>query len=501
MLKQARAFGIGQVLVTQNPVDVDYKALANAGTWFIGKLQTEQDKARLLDGLESAMAGGMDRSEFDRLIASLGKRAFLQHNVHQQHPQLFQTRWAMNFLAGPLSRLQIPQLNQLAGAGTLPAQTAPIPDQLSRGKLLFPALDEFQPIPIGEGVGRLSQLKITTSSLPASEGSLTRPSLPAGVKETFLPNNQTLSQALNAAGRVPSPALENLGLLYHPVILGQVKIRFLNRTYHLEYQLRRTVMEAAPDRRGAVRWDQALISPVELHFLESEPAPGVRFADLEAPFSEARLMASLQKDFIDWAYRTSQVVVRAQEALKVYAGPDTSQAEFRRLVAEAAREGRDAEHRKIIDAFDRRIESLSARLSREVRELNSDRTELSQRKIEETGTNIENFVSLFSKQSRRRLSSSLTKRRLTEQAKADVEESVDAISEMKGQLAALEAEREAAVAGVKEKWSSLVNEISEITLAPFRKDVMLEFFGVAWLPYYRLQDGQEIVELSGFVAE
>ena len=86
MLKQARAFGVGQMLVTQNPVDVDYKALSNAGTWFIGKLQTEQDKQRLLDGLEGAMAGGLDRRVYDRLISSLGKRVFLLHNVHEKQP-------------------------------------------------------------------------------------------------------------------------------------------------------------------------------------------------------------------------------------------------------------------------------------------------------------------------------------------------------------------------------------------------------------------------------
>src|SRR5512146_3068951 len=115
MLKQARAFGLGLLLATQNPVDVDYKALSNAGTWFIGKLQTEQDKNRLLDGLESA-AGSISRIVFDKLISSLGKRVFVLHNVHTARPQVFQTRWTMNFLAGPLTRVQVPALNALVGA-------------------------------------------------------------------------------------------------------------------------------------------------------------------------------------------------------------------------------------------------------------------------------------------------------------------------------------------------------------------------------------------------
>ena len=125
MLKQARAFGVGQVLVTQNPVDLDYKALSNAGSWFIGKLQTERDKQRLLDGLEGATSGNLDRSQYDRLISSLGKRVFLFHNVNSAGPTLFQTRWAMNYLAGPLTRTQIPALNRLVGAVEPAALSSP----------------------------------------------------------------------------------------------------------------------------------------------------------------------------------------------------------------------------------------------------------------------------------------------------------------------------------------------------------------------------------------
>jgi hypothetical protein len=128
MLKQARAFGLGLLLATQNPVDVDYKALSNAGTWFIGKLQTEQDKNRLLDGLESAVSGA-SRGLFDKLISTLGKRVFVLHNVHAKQPELFMTRWTMNFLAGPLTRSQIPALNDLVHARPTPAPVKSKPAQ------------------------------------------------------------------------------------------------------------------------------------------------------------------------------------------------------------------------------------------------------------------------------------------------------------------------------------------------------------------------------------
>jgi hypothetical protein len=110
LLKQARAFGVGIVLATQNPVDLDYKALSNAGTWFIGRLQTERDQARVLDGLEGAMSnagGAFDRNAIAKIIGGVGKRQFLLHNVHEDHPEVFESRWAMSYLRGPLTRAQI----------------------------------------------------------------------------------------------------------------------------------------------------------------------------------------------------------------------------------------------------------------------------------------------------------------------------------------------------------------------------------------------------------
>ena len=102
LLKQGRAAGLGVVLATQNPVDLDYKGLSNIGTWWLGRLQTERDKARVLDGLEGANAGGFDRAEVDRLLSRLASRVFLMRNVHEDGNVLFQSRWALSYLRGPL---------------------------------------------------------------------------------------------------------------------------------------------------------------------------------------------------------------------------------------------------------------------------------------------------------------------------------------------------------------------------------------------------------------
>src|SRR5262245_25320320 len=126
LLKQARAFGVGVVLATQNPVDLDYKGLANTGTWFIGRLQTDRDRARVLDGLEGATAGGdkrFDRGAMERILGGLGNRIFLLNNVHEDAPVVFESRWVMAYLRGPLTRTQIRQL--MAGR-TAPEATRPV---------------------------------------------------------------------------------------------------------------------------------------------------------------------------------------------------------------------------------------------------------------------------------------------------------------------------------------------------------------------------------------
>ena len=129
LMKQARAFGLGVVLATQNPVDLDYKGLSNAGTWFLGRLQTERDKARVLEGLEGASAAAgakFDRGRMEKILAGLGNRVFLMNNVHEDEPIVFQSRWALSFLRGPISREQIAMLMDEKRAAM---QLTPPPDR------------------------------------------------------------------------------------------------------------------------------------------------------------------------------------------------------------------------------------------------------------------------------------------------------------------------------------------------------------------------------------
>ena len=124
ILKQARAFGVGMVLATQNPVDLDYKAMSNAGTWLVGRLQTDNDKARVLDGLKSA-AGGTDLATLDATIGGLGKRQFMLVSAKASKPVVFATRWAMSYLRGPLTRDQVALLTRDVAVPAAPAPAPP----------------------------------------------------------------------------------------------------------------------------------------------------------------------------------------------------------------------------------------------------------------------------------------------------------------------------------------------------------------------------------------
>ncbi len=360
MLKSARAFGLGLLLATQNPVDVDYKALSNAGTWFIGKLQTEQDKNRLLDGLESA-SGGVPRQVFDKLISSLGKRVFVLHNVHAKQPVLFQSRWAMNFLAGPMTRVQIPDLNRLAGARLPAPKTEPVidlgdtmPNQPLDVTTLSSSLAATSAIPAAPARTRepatvMGNAPLPPTALPRSlpaEGSVTKPPIPAWIKEYYLPQNYSLPEAFSSAGQVMPAEVMIEGVIYRPTLLASAQVRILDRKLGVDSEIVRTILAKDVEKRGTIRWEDYLYAGPSLENVDTSPDPSARFGTIDAPLNDTRLMTALQKDFADWVYRTTSVKARANQVLKVFAGPDISQAEFMRACADAAREARDAEVEK-----------------------------------------------------------------------------------------------------------------------------------------------------------
>ncbi len=462
MLKQARAFGVGQVLVTQNPVDVDYKALSNAGTWLIGKLQTEQDKNRLLDGLEGA-APGLDRKVYDKMISTLDKRVFLLHNVHEDQPVLFHTRWAMNYLTGPLTRVQLPALNALAGAKSA-ARQDPAPS---------PAAKSSAP---------------QVPAAPTAGSTSTRPNVPSGIDEFFLPNKLSFQKAVDQAGL---SAAEDVPyqVVYKPVLVAQALVRFLKRNYNLDHDLPVSALVRELDKSGRVRWDEWTGEAINLDELEPQARRDSRFLDLNPPLSDGTRLREMETDFTDWIYHSITATVRANEKLEVFAGPEVSQGEFRRMCAESAEKALEDEKKKVNLSFEKKLDTIKDRLLREERELSEDEVELSQRKMEEVGKHAENLISLLAGR-KRSISTSLTKRRMTSQAKADVEESLQMIEQYKKEIEDLEKDRADALRDVEDKWQEILENTVEIPVAPFKKDILVELFGVAWMPYYVYEDGE-----------
>ncbi|MCB8976756.1 MAG: ATP-binding protein [Ardenticatenaceae bacterium] len=485
MLKQARAFGVGMVLATQNPVDVDYKALSNAGTWFIGKLGTEQDKARLLDGLTTAASGGFDRRIYDDLISALGKRVFLLRNVHDKQPSLFQTRWAMNYLAGPVTRDQIPALNALARIGEPSSVNSEKSEVKSEGlAATTPALAE-------------AQSPVSNLQSPQLPGEAAKPGVPGRTEEYFLPQNLTLSEAAKRDGRSLPINVQSAGILYQPVLLAQASVSFNNRRYNLDHEVSQTAVVPEPDRRGVVRWQDFEAEGIDMRQLDRAPVRDARFQLLEAPLDDAKSLTALKKDFEDWVYRTLEVAVKANETLKLYGGPNISDQEFAKQCAAAAKEAADAESKKVAEQYEKKIDALEDKLKREERELAEDEEEYSQRKREEAVTHAETLFSLFSKR-RRSVSSSMTKRRMTAKAKADIEESKDEIADLQKEITALEQEAEEALAEIQAKWEAVAQERNSIPVTPTKSGINVALFGVAWLPQHIVQADDEFVLLPGY---
>lgn len=480
MLKQARAFGVGMLLATQNPVDLDYKGLSNTGTWFIGRLQTDQDKERLLDGLQT-VSGGMNRREVDKLISSLKKRIFLLHSVHAPAPRVFSSRWALNFLAGPLTRAQLPLLKSLAQpeptTGTQPVSAAAEPITRPRGAAAA-AQPAVSPTPT---TGVFSQ---------------TRPAVPRELEEYFLPTDLGISQALGNLRSEPGRPLEAEGILYRPALLCQLELRYYNRRYNID--LTRKVASLLPYLDpGIINWENFAWRTYNSGELALQPLPQARFAQLPGWLNDPRRVVTLKKDVVDWAYRTGTIRLRANEALKVYAGPEVSTAEFREQCSAAARQALQAEWEKALAPIDRKIVAVQQRISRQEMEVQEHKDNVEKRRLEQLGAGGEFLLGMFGGR-KRSVSSTLSKSRMAQKAKSDAAQEEKELKDLQAQEAALLREREAVIRSAQDKWAQAVNDVIEIPLAILRKDIFLTMFGVAWLPHYLVRVGGEVQEFAAY---
>ena len=290
-------------------------------------------------------------------------------------------------------------------------------------------------------------------------------------------------------------------ILYRPTLLGSAQIRILDRKYGVDSEITKSALVETLDRRGIVRWDDFPYAGPSLDKIETMPVSGARFSGMESPLNDSKMMTALQKDFNDWLFRNTEVTARANLALKIFAGPDVTQAEFMKECANAARDAADAEVEKKTAAIDRKLKSLEDKLFREERELQQDQEELRNRNLETGLSGVETVAGMLGFGRKKSLSTSVSKYRMAQNAKEDVKESEEAIAQFKKDIAALEREREEVAKEIKDRWGHVVNDIDEVSVTPKKSDIYVDHFGVAWKPYYLVQVGSETLELPAFGAE
>jgi hypothetical protein len=326
LLKQGRAFGVGVLLATQNPVDLDYKGLSNAGTWLIGRLQTDQDKQHVLDGLEGASGqGGLDRAALEKLISALGSRVFLLNNVHENAPEVFQTRWTMSYLRGPLSRPQIAALMAPLKAA-MPAPAAP--------SSAAPAGDAAAAPP--------------AANAPAASAASTQPAAPSGVPPAYIP----------LRGAPPAGA----SLVYVPMVIGTARVRLLDSKAQVDEALENVRLASFADGPIAVDWSAAAELAVAAADLEGAPRDGASFRELPAPAREAKAYARWSRDYADWLYQTQTVELFRSPSQKLLSKPGEPEADFRARLAQGAREGRDSKAEALRAKYEAKLASLQSKL-------------------------------------------------------------------------------------------------------------------------------------------
>ena len=440
LLKQARAFGLGIVLATQNPVDLDYKALSNAGTWFLGRLQTARDKARVLDGLEGAASSsgaGFDRARVDRLLAGLEQRMFLLHSVHDDDETVFQTRWTMSYLRGPLLREEI---KRLQGAGPAPETVTPRRN------------------PFATGAG-------------GAGGAGPRPLLPPGVREVFLASD----------GPVPVG-----GLLYKPAILGRARVRFTHTKARIDCDREVFCLAPAGDQLGESAWEAGR-QFAEVPEVESGPQGG-GFASLPAALSAAKSYASLGTALKNHLARTAKLTVFTAAAIDAVSRPDETEGEFRVRIAQQVREWRDKEIDRISDKSAAKLASLNDRIGRARQKVEKEKAEAKNKSMQ---TYVSIGTAVLSAILGRKVASSTTVGRAATSMRsasratrhqADVVHAEEALSDLEEKLASLEGEVSEELEKVRLQANPDRLVLESIEIAPKKTEISVDDVVLAWVP-------------------
>jgi hypothetical protein len=444
LLKQARAFGLGVVLATQNPVDLDYKGLANAGTWFIGRLQTERDKARMLEGLEGiATSTGQkfDKQQMEQLLAGLDKRVFLMNNVHEDAPELFESRWAMSYLRGPLTRAQI--------------------------KLL---MDPLKGTPAAAPAA--ASAPVSTAPAPAAAPKSDRPVLAPEITQYYIPVRSSGGGTLT----------------YQPMVLGAAEIHYSSsKTVDVTQQL--TLLAAIGDGPVSLDWSQATTLDLPIGDLESDPQPNAQFGEVPASATKAKSYASWQKDLAGWIYRNQRLELFESPTLNVVSSPGESERDFRVRLQQIAREGRDDAVEKLRRKYAPKFAQLEERKRRAEQAVAREAEQAQGQKVQ---TAISFGATLLSSFLGRKRTSLTTLGRATTAARGvsrsmkesqDVGRAQDNVAAVTQDIADLEAEFQAETKALESSFDPQTESLEKVSLKPTKANISVKLVTLAWAPY------------------
>lgn len=446
LLKQARAFGVGIVLAAQNPVDLDYKALANCGTWFVGRLQTERDKQRLMDGLESTSAergGTFDREKTDQLLSSLGKRVFLMNNVHDPAPTLFETRWTLSYLRGPLTRAQIKQLMEPR------KQTASAP----------PTATDAASAPSPRGHANTS---------PAS----TRVMLPPDIPQKFL------------AARGSHPTL-----IYRPMLLASVETRFVDTKSKTDFAEPKTFLTPVINDAMPVQWEESFETDIDPNDLESQPADEVSFAPLPPAASKPKSFVQWQKDLAAWIFNNHAITIYKSPLLKVWSNPGESEGDFRARIAHLAHEERDRQVEKIKQKYAPKVAQLTERLRRAEQAKQKEEEQASQQTMQTVLSVGSSLLGAFlgrkviSKSTLSGVAGAARSAGRISKERGDVGRAEETVEAVKQQMEALDASFREETEKVAAATDVTSEALETVSIKPKKTNIQVRMLTLCWAPY------------------
>jgi DNA helicase HerA-like ATPase len=473
LLKQARAYGFGCILATQNPVDLDYKGLANAGTWFLGRLQTERDKQRVLDGLEgaSAAAGGtFDRAAIERTLSGLAKRVFLMNNVHEDTPVLFQTRWALSYLRGPLTRAQIRTLMD-------PIKSKTAPTVRSNGE---PGLSPSAP----RKQARSEPTPAAPVRNPATVESAGRPVLPAEIPEFFLP--------LSRAPR------EGEGIEYRPALFATARVHWVDSKLGVDEWQTISLLAPLDDSTMSDPWEASSDVTESAFELEKDGEPGAVFGELPTAATQPKTHKKWARELENWIVRKRPLELRGCAAAGLVSRAGEAEGEFRRRVSLARREKRDLEKSKLEARHAPKLARLRERIRVADERVAREKSQYDQQKLQ---TSISFGATILGALFGRRLTSAGNVGRAASAARGvgraakergDISRAEEEVKVRTEELANLEAEFRAELDALEDNATSGDSEFEIVSISPRKADIAIRHLALVWTAW--LFDGRGRVE-------